>query len=294
MELLDDTLSAITATQNQALFSLRNFLKRGKGKYQETSDPLQTKQALFSGSPETDKQRQRLLETYRLADFERRANRLRYLDVLTYLSYLEAFEKQRPFIQPRPDQTLYWLDVGAKNWSYVDALFAYLQQAAGPHAFHLEGIELDAYRRYTDGHCRAEYAQSYIDHLPSSDFQNAEYFVGDILDWQGACQQDKYQVISCFLPFVFKDPCLAWGLPDKYFQPQAFLTHLFWLLADHGTLLLVNQGQDEAQEQARLLQQVKQQWPGLGITITPIGLMPNPFSLYEQERYGFLCQKQST
>ncbi|MFX6226278.1 hypothetical protein ABTF68_22660, partial [Acinetobacter baumannii] len=68
----------------------------------------------------------------------------------------------------------------------------------------------------------------------------ATYRVGDLRRWQSSAH-----LISHFLPFVFEDPHLAWGLPLGYFSPQAQLNHLLARLTPGGLLLIVNQGEAE-------------------------------------------------
>ena len=233
----------------------------------------------------------KLLETYNLGAFRETAGKNRYLENLNQLEYLEQLFEGVLLKQIAPQsghhESFSWLDVGAKNWSYVESLYRFIE-ASGIEAFELHGIELDGYRRYVDGYCRADYAQAFIQHLP-----NTHYWVRSLeAHWAENTSQnrEKYDVISCFLPFVFVEPTLAWGLPKKYFDPATFLTQLLALLKPGGILIITNQGEDEAAEQLRLLKQVQESQPSQSFKITPVGPLPESFYPYKHTRHGVRVQ----
>ncbi len=264
------------ALKNGLSFFVRNQCRWSRGVYQE---PAESKDNLFQGA--TQDQASALISRYRLQALEQCSTRSRFLETLSYLEFIEHLTHYQPVdptslnLSQRP---LRWLDAGAKNWSYVEAIYRYLETRHP--AFELVGIELDGYRLYTDLHNRADYAQSYIRSLPK-----AEYVVQDVLSHQAS-----YHVISSFLPFVFKAPFLAWGLPLKYFEPFRYLQHLYQLLEPGGVLLILNQGVEEAKEQERLLNQLKTQDSTL--LFQPLGMLPSSFLEYTHPRYGFACTRQ--
>lgn len=265
-----------TALKNRWDFFWRSHLRWSRPTpYQE---PWEPKEHLFqdrSNAETLQNREQALLHQFSLETFRQQSSRQRYLETLTYLDYLTH-------LLPEGLQTNHppaWLDVGAKNWAYVPALYHFLSRHT-PH-FTLTGIELDGYRLYSDLYTRADYAHTY-----TAPFPQAKYLVGDVLTHPQTTTPHQWDVISCFLPFVFMEPCLAWGLPDTAFQPQHFFQHLIKLLKPGGWLLLINQGSDEAAEQLHLLQQ----HPPTALHIEPLGPLPPSFLPYQYPRYAIRCQ----
>jgi len=296
MSILEHLAQSLTSQQNHWLFAVRSFLKPSKGDYEEMPEP---KLELFLDRQNPaywEAEAERLLAKYKIRGFAKRATRQRYLEGMTCLSHLEYFDNHTPVIHENhiaratSDKPLRWLDVGAKNWAYVPALYGMIHQAGVP--FELTGIEIDGYRQYTDGHYRYEYAEAYIEQL-GSDYP-VHYEVGDVLDWDLRENAGKYHVITCFLPFVFLDPCLAWGLPAQHFKPETFLKHLMRLLADNGSLLIINQDMDEADEQERLLKLLQEEHEGeFDLQVDCLGQLPDSFMQYQYPRFGWKIQKLS-
>jgi len=138
------------------------------------------------------------------------------------------------------------LDVGAKNFDYVDGLAAVLGRVPGLRSaragLEVTGLELDAHRRYTDLRTRRAWADHYASHVPG-----ARYRAGDLLDEAGS-----YQILTWFFPFVTEFPLRRWGLPRRYFRPQDLFDHALGLLAPGGVLVVVNLNADEARIQRDL------------------------------------------
>ena len=93
---------------------------------------------------------------------------------------------------------------------------------------------------------------------------------------------DKYDYIIWLLPFVTPQPLEKWGLPKKYFMPQELLEHAAELLKKE--MFIVNQGEQEAEIQQKLLDRAGLQYKFLGEVESSIELFKNP-------RYGFLISK---
>ncbi len=222
---------------------------------------------------------QRYIAEYRLESLFEKAERTRKLETLAFLEWLERFHAEEPLIPAEVPECLGWLDVGARNWSYVEALYRFAERHAGP-AFRLDGVELDAGRRYRNLRSRGQAAAYYIRQLP-----NARYHAGDVMRWQ-----EPAHVITHFLPFVFEDPLLAWGLPLAYFRPAQMLAHLLGRLAPGGVMLLLNQGEAETEAQGRLLAEVADR---AGIRYKQTGMLPDTFRQYRYARYGWICKKDA-
>lgn len=273
---------------NRLGFCARNLLSWSLPYTEQVEDP-----------GELDLAARELLSRYDLAGLQQRGSRERFLETLTYLRWLEVFYQCEPqafdglsetvgstplgegsptvSFQEKP--TLRWLDAGAKNWSYVEAIPAFLK-ARLINSYELDGVEIDTNRRYANFRTRASAANYFIRELPE-----ARYHAGDLLRWN-----QPAHVISHFLPFVFEDPHLAWGLPGECFQPQAVLDHLLGLLEPGGLMLIVNQGEVESEAQGHLLESSASRLP---ISFQSLGTLPEGFIGYRYPRYGWLCRKAS-
>ncbi|MGE0200524.1 MAG: class I SAM-dependent methyltransferase [Candidatus Melainabacteria bacterium] len=269
------------SARNQLFFALRSQVHRPRlerlAPYEERAESLEycfsdrLKPARWQALADD------LLARYRLEDF--RPTRFRWLETLTVLHHLETLLPDAPSAGGH----VHWLDVGAKNWSYVQALDAFARVGLKAPSVSLDGVEVDAYRRYTDGHCRLSYARAFCRHLP-----DARYVVADIRDWPGRASGEGYDVVTCFLPFVFVEPHLAWGLPGNLFSPQAFLSRVLSLLKPGGVLIITNQGEDEASAQAALLAACD---GADQLEVTEYGVLPESLLKYHYPRYGWVVRR---
>ena len=164
------------------------------------------------------------------------------------------------------------LDIGCKNWFYAKGEYEFFNSFCDE--IFLDGVEIDAYRLYSNFYSRYEVAKYYTKGL-----KNTNYIVGNLLDLD-----DKYDYIIWFLPFVLVEPHQYWGLPKKYFYPEKLLEHAFNLLAENGQMLIINQGIEEFQVQKDLLNK-------LGIKYTDLDEIKNEFFEYKHKRYGVLVKK---
>jgi len=266
--------------------ALRNFLRWTPPIYRE-APAGQLDLSAFSA--ENQARAEELLSRYGLQDLPKRACRQRCLETLTYLDWLDGTQQAQPdwFAElakagSTANQPPGWLDVGAKNWAYVEALAAFAKALNGEN-FRLEGVELDPHRRYTNGQTRGQAARAFIESIPQ-----AQYHAGDIRDWR-----QPAHVITLFLPFVFEEPHLAWGLPLNYFQPKDMLAHVLAQLEPGGVLLVVNQGEVEAEAQAQLFQTLQFQavQNTHPLEVVNLGELPGRFIDYRYPRFGWLCHK---
>ncbi len=276
---LEACKQAARSRGNQLGFAIRNFLNWKARPFGEQPEPERDP---FQQKPSAMLKGQALLSRYDLSATKQRATGQRFLENLAYLEWLDAFYHRAPQEFQRLSQSdcLNWLDAGSKNWSYVDALDAFVRRHT-PGAYRLDGVELDPNRRYQDFTTREQAAQAYAKPLI-----HAQYHGMDLMDWGR-----KAQIISHFLPFVVKEPLLSWGLPLAYFQPQALLRHLCELLEPGGLLLIVNQGEWEAEAQEKLLLDVQF---SARLKVKNLGQLPASFIEYQYPRYGWLCIKQES
>ena len=162
------------------------------------------------------------------------------------------------------------LDIGSRNFWYAPALKSFYQES-------WTGVEVDAYQRYLTGHTRKAYAEYMV-----APFPRMQYQAHCLTQLTG-----QHGLITWFLPYILSEPMEASGLPDRFFDPMILFEHVWQLLAPEGHLFIINQEQEEAREQEKLLQDK-------GITYEALGLMESVFSTYQKERFGFLVTKNQT
>jgi len=176
------------------------------------------------------------------------------------------------FLDKTSQEKVQVLDIGCKNWFYAKGEYDFFKSFSKN--VYLDGVELDAYRLYSDFYSRFEVAKYYIKGL-----ENTNYIVGNLLDLN-----KKYDYIIWFLPFVIKEPHLYWGLPKKYFYPKKLLKHAYNLLNHNGQMLIINQGESEAETQKALLKE-------LNLKYKELGEIKSEFFEYTNKRFGFLIIK---
>ncbi|NNM62680.1 MAG: hypothetical protein HKM03_10965 [Steroidobacteraceae bacterium] len=127
-------------------------------------------------------------------------------------------------------------DIGCANFWYVRALHAFFRPSS------LIGVEVEGYRRYRDGHTRFDYAAGYIEGLPNTRFE-----VADFRDFG-----EPADVITAWFPFVTSTAILAWRLPLSMLRPQALFGRVKRNLRADGWFVMINHGQQEASTAAEL------------------------------------------
>ena len=111
----------------------------------------------------------------------------------------QAFSKQ--------NGSLKVLDIGCKNWFYAKGEFDFLKKRYAK--FSMDGVELDAYRLYSNFYSRLEVAKYYTKEL-----ENTNYIVANLLELD-----KKYDYITWFLPFVVIQPHVFGGFRKNIFIP---------------------------------------------------------------------------
>lgn len=182
------------------------------------------------------------------------------------------FDILTKYIQPINKDKARILDIGSKNWFYARAEYDFFKK--NHKDFVLDGVEIDAYRLYSNFYNRFEVAKYYI-----KDLKNVNYIVANLLDID-----KNYDYILWFLPFVLPRAHVMWGLPKKIFYPEKLLIHAFSLLNKNGKMLIVNQGEKEALKQKELLEK-------LCISYLNLGEVKSNYFNYQNKRFGFLIEK---
>ncbi len=274
VDLMESLYHQVISRQNAVFFALREFVRSGAGEYKELAEDKE-----LELSDELEARYKVLLSKYpRLQHAHDNATAQRFSEILTYSDYLDRLNTD---INLPKTEALHWIDVGCKNWAYVDAIDAYCNVKQNI-PYQLSGVEVDGYRRYVDGHNRKEYAETYIKQIP-----NAAFYAQSIMTFT-----QHADVITCFFPFVFEDPCLHWGLPLSQFQPQIFLNHLLSLLKPGGVLIIINQDHDEYEEQYRLLTKTQHTKNTAKFDISRYGVMPDSFLEYRYKHYATIVHRK--
>ncbi len=164
------------------------------------------------------------------------------------------------------------LDIGSKNWFYAKGEHQFFESFCED--FELDGVEIDAHRLYTNLYSRYETSKFYTKNLPKT-----TYHCTDLLSIN-----KKYDFIIWFLPFVTMAPLRYWGLPERLFMPKKLLSHAFSLLNEGGEMLIINQGEHEANAQKELFEQLE-------IKYEEKGIVKSDFLEYKNDRYAFLIKK---
>lgn len=162
------------------------------------------------------------------------------------------------------------LDIGSKNWEYVKGEYTFFKQYT--ENLHLDGVEIDAYRLYSNFYSRYEVAKFHIKNL-----EGVSYYPDNLLNIVG-----NYDYIVWFLPFITEYPLQKWGLPRKFFMPEKLLEHAYKILKKE--MLIINQGKEEANIQECLLKK-------MNISFESLGLVKSKFLEFQNERYAFLVKK---
>lgn len=164
-----------------------------------------------------------------------------------YLANLVTIELLETFLPEEKPESVKVLDIGSKNWFYACGEWSFFKYNNNEREVFLDGIEIDAFRLYSDLHTRYDYAQFYIKNL-----ENTRYLAKDFLE-----HNEKYDYIMCFFPFVTEYPLLEWGLPLNTFKPVEMLWHAYESLNPNGKLLIVNQDEHEYDIQENLIKELR-------------------------------------
>lgn len=192
-------------------------------------------------------------------------------DCLFYAWVLEqAFHDQPVF---RDSQKFEIVDIGSKNFFYAPALYFHFKKHFKQ--VKLLGLEADTSRMYTNLYRRGDYARYYVSLLneyeghPVADYQEGNWLSFKRTDIQSFKRTDiksfkqtnhqtlerdqKFNLVTCFFPFLFTDLNDNWGLPRRYFDPEALLRKC---LTEGDYFMVWNQGQEEAEEAKKIISKI--------------------------------------
>lgn len=131
-------------------------------------------------------------------------------------------------------------DVGAKDFVYAAVLQHFLATRNHPHT-RLDGIEADPYRLYWNLYRRGDRGRYFAARVNErlNNPSTATYHGGNWLDWE---PDAKFDLITCFFPFLYRRMSRQWGLPDRFHAPEA----LFRKAINQSTdVLFLHLGDDE-------------------------------------------------
>lgn len=187
----------------------------------------------FSGSQQA---RIAVLRRQFAVRFEQHCAMLTTLKNYDYLDILD--QAWTAWGQPRPVGGVVQ-DVGSSNFWYARALHAFFTPSA------LTGVEVEGHRIYYNGYSRWDYARGYVQNLPQTNFEIADY----------AQYEQPADTIVAWYPFVTPSPVLAWRMPLAFLAPQALFARVAMNLNPSGVFVMINQGPEEADIAADLCRQ---------------------------------------
>ena len=244
--------TALAWLLNPFFFHLRNLIRfRRKKPFKDTPVSLNALPAYAQSQ----------LKSERYGQLQSRYNLERYQDQLSYSSLYGAYFfldvlAQSFELVPKDmakGKQLKVLDVGTKNFDAAPALYQFFRNFDGqPDSVNvsLTGIEIDAYRVYRSLYSRHDVGMFYRDLIShAGEKETHRYLAGDLLK-----HDEKYDVVTCFFPFVSSFALLAWGLPTVHLKPERFVEHLVSRLNPGGRAIIVNQTEAERDIQVGLFQ----------------------------------------
>lgn len=247
--------------KNKIDFALRNFFKFSRKGF---FVPSESKNGLFKG--DTLKKERIFYTKYDLKYIEATATKRNYKENLYTIDLLETY------LKPEKKENLKVIDIGSKNWFYATGEYHFFRKYSKK--LKLDGIEIDAYRVYSNLYSRYDAAMYYSKHL-----ENTNYIADDFLNHKG-----KYDYIVWILPFITKTPLEAWGLPNEYFKPEKLLQKAYNDLEENGSMIIVNQGEKEYGVQKELLEKLQ-------IPYEDCGEFKSDFLKYKHKRFVFVIKK---
>jgi len=214
------------------------------------------------------------LKKYHLQKFKENSTCRNYLENLAVIELLEENLVLCHNEEIKQQSCVKILDVGSKNWFYVSGEWHFFKYNNPDQEIFLDGIEIDAFRVYSDFHTRYDYAQFYKKNLA-----NTRYIAKDFLQ-----HKEKYDYIIWFFPFVTEFPLQEWGLPLSKFKPAEMLRHAYDSLNSGGKILIVNQDEKEYVIQEKLIKK-------LNLSYEKKDDFKNSFLEYEHKRYVIIVFK---
>lgn len=231
--------------QLQKIKNKIDYFLREKIKFKRGFFPLknESKENLFENFNQEKKEialkkEEYFFNAYNLKELKSNSTKRNYLENLYILELLESAISVDTTNQP-----ISILDIGSKNWFYATGQHQFFKHNSFEKEIMLTGIEIDAYRVYSSFFSRYDSAQNNIKNL-----KKTLYIAGDLLT-----HFNKYDYITWFFPFLTKEPLLNWGLPLELYKPEQMLLHAYNLLNKDGTMIIMNQGEEEYQIQKTLL-----------------------------------------
>ncbi len=124
-------------------------------------------------------------------------------------------------------------DVGCRTFHFAPVL----ERCFATHGFRVEphGIELDAFRRFTDLRTRQDHGRFW-----AAQVEAGRYHAIDVREFR-----EPLDVAFLLNPFVTREPLLRWGLPLRTFAPEAIFDHLAALLRPRRGLLYTSNPTEE-------------------------------------------------
>lgn len=252
---------------NRLDFFLRKHIKFTRKGYCVVNED---KSAFLNGlSQEALDFEKKAVEKFNLVELKNNSTIRNYAENL-YI--IELLEKYFVFDCSKTAQVL---DIGSKDWFYAVGEYSFFKYYI--ENLIMNGIEIDAYRVYSNFYSRYDAAR-----YNTKNLKGANYIVGDFLK-----HNQKYDYITWFFPFLTPFPLLKWGLPMHCLKPQEMFDKAYNSLNLEGKMLIMNQGQKEYELQKELL--IEKQ-----VCFEDLGEFNSEFVEYESKRFVFKIKKKDS
>ena len=225
----------IISKRNRLFFSLRRAVAFRRNSYKEYGcGETQLKEWLSTLSPPA---REDVLFLLNKFHFHYWADFLSLEVMKKNLATLWIMERMMSDLYLHPEEIL---EPGCQDFNRLPAIHTFFQNR-GIYPT-ITGLELDPFRILQNLFSRHDLAQYYRSLCKNS---HTEYFGADFFHYRPSWPSD---LIFAFYPFVSPHPALAWGLPEEFGNPDAWLESIFENLRENGQALVLHQGNWEEEE----------------------------------------------
>ncbi len=153
---------------------------------------------------------------------------------------------QRIPLPPAENQVFRALDIGSRHFVYAPVLTRWIQTQAKAFEIELSGLELDPYVIYFDLYRRLDLGRYYAA-VASGPQVSVTYRAGD---WLSYPCTGRFDMITCFFPYLFEDLHRGDRLPLRSFDPELCYAKI---IEATKFVVFFHQGAEEARRSVELL-----------------------------------------
>lgn len=160
-------------------------------------------------------------------------------------AFLSLFDWETPLSRLKSPSPLILADIGARNFAFAPMMEAHFRSLG--YAPEIHGIEVDAYRRFTNLHTRADYGEFFAQKIARGFFHPINF-----LTWH-----HPLHIGFLLNPFVNTEEILSWGLPLSELKPREIFQHAYDLVKPYsGFVVLSNPCVEEQAISYKIAQEI--------------------------------------